>query len=367
MRWPLLRYARKTTRETLEGLTRNQRLIGVLTAQWGDYGLPPSQSSFFIHALVAAHYLKGGAYPVGGASRIAATIEPLIEAEGGAVVTSAEVSEILVEKSRAVGVRMADGSELRAPAIISNAGFANTFLRLLPAEVASDLGLQEMTERFEPSTSHLSLYVGLRKTAADLGLKKTNLWIYPDHDHDQNVERFLADRDAPLPLAYISFPSAKDPDFERRCPGRATIEVVTLAPYDWFRRWEDKPWMKRGEEYMELKQELTERLLEPLYAHCPQVKGKIDHAELSTPLSTRRFTGYPDGEIYGLAATPERFAERGLKPRTPVPGLYLTGSDASTAGVAGALYGGLFAASVVLGRDLRTEVTKGAEATRSAA
>jgi len=101
--------------------------------------------------------------------------------------------------------------------------------------------------------------------------------------------------------------------------------------------------------------------------HSPQVKGKIDHAELSTPLSTRRFTGYPDGEIYGLAATPERFAERGLKPRTPLPGLYLTGSDASTAGVAGALYGGMFAASVILGRDLRGEVTKGAEATRSAA
>ena len=101
--------------------------------------------------------------------------------------------------------------------------------------------------------------------------------------------------------------------------------------------------------------------------HCPQLEGKVDHAELSTPLSTRRFTGYPDGEIYGLTATPERFAERGLKPHTTVPGLYLAGSDASTAGVVGALYGGMLAASVALGRDLRSDVAKGAAAARSAA
>lgn len=365
MRRPLMSRARRTTRDTLEELTSDQRLIGVLTGQWGDHGLPPSQSSFFMHALITGHYMKGAAYPVGGASRIAATIEPLIEATGGAVVTSAEVSEILVEDERAAGVRLSDGKELRAPAVISNAGFRNTFSRLLPTEVASRLGLQQLAERYEPSTGHLSLYVGLQETASDLGLEKTNLWIYPHHDHDRNVERYLADPDSPLPVAYISFPSAKDPDFERRCPGRATIEVVTLAPYDWFRHWEDLPWMKRGEDYESFKAKLTERLLEPLYRHCPQIKGKVDHAELSTPLSTRHFAGYPEGEIYGLAPTPKRFAERSLKPRTAIPGLFLTGSDASTAGVAGALYGGMFAASAVLRRDLRGVVAKGAGAARS--
>ena len=367
MRRPLLRRAGRTTRETLEELTSDQRLIGVLTAQWGDHGLPPSQSSFFMHALIAGHYLKGAAYPVGGASRIAATIEPIIEAAGGAIVTSAEVSEILMAEGRAVGVRMADGTELRAPAVIGNAGSTNTFSRLVPSEVAVALGLQQIAERHEPSTSHLSLYVGLQETASELGLNKTNLWIYPHHDHDRNVELFLADPNAPLPVAYISFPSAKDPDFERRCPGRATIEVVTLAPYEWFQRWEDLPWKKRGEDYEELKAKLTERMLEPLHEHCPQVLGKIDHAELSTPLSTRHFAGFSQGEIYGLAATPARFAERSLKPHTAVPGLYLTGADASTAGVAGALYGGMFAASAVLRRDLRGAVAKGAEAARATA
>ncbi len=106
-------------------------------------------------------------------------------------------------------------------------------------------------------------------------------------------------------------------------------------------------------------------MLEPLYEHCPQVMGKVDHAELSTPLSTRHFAGFAQGEIYGLAATPERFAERSLMPRTPVLGLFLTGTDAATLDVVGALYGGMSAASVILGRDLRGAVAKGAEAARA--
>jgi all-trans-retinol 13,14-reductase len=88
------------------------------------------------------------------------------------------------------------------------------------------------------------------------------------------------------------------------------------------------------------------------------VRGKIDYAELSTPLSTRHFTGHPQGEIYGLAATPEHFCERWLRPQTPVKRLYLTGADVCTLGVVGAMFGGLLSASAILGRDLRRSIAK---------
>jgi all-trans-retinol 13,14-reductase len=366
MRWPLLRHARKTTRETLESLTGNPRLIGVLTGQYGDYGLPPSRSSFFIHAMIAAHYMEGAAYPIGGASRIAATILPVIESAGGRILTSAEVEEILVQDDRAVGVRLTDGHELRAPVVISDAGVATTYRRFLPPEARSRHGLDAVVDRHEPSFGHLSLYLGFRATASELGLTRTNLWIYPHHDHDRNLERFVADIDAPLPVVYFSFPSAKDPDFQRRYPGRATVELITLAPYAWFRKWENEPWKKRGDDYREMKGRLTERLLQALYAHYPQLRGKVDHAELSTPLSTRHFTGHRQGEIYGLAATPSLFADRDLRPRTPIRGLFLTGADVATLGVAGALFGGMLTAAKVLGRDLRRAIARGAEEARGA-
>ena len=55
-----------------------------------------------MHALLVGHYFNGGAYPVGGSSQIAATILPGIERAGGAVITSAEVERVLIERGRAV-------------------------------------------------------------------------------------------------------------------------------------------------------------------------------------------------------------------------------------------------------------------------
>ena len=345
------RHSDRTTREVLESLTTNQRLIGVLTAQWGDYGLPPAQSSFAIHALVTHHYFRGASYPVGGAARIAETIAPVIRAAGGEVLSNAEVAEIVVEGNRAVGVRMAaDGAVLSAPLIVSDAGIANTFGRLLPTPVAVRHGLRAALGALPPSTAHASLYVGLRGTARELGLERANLWIYPDERHERTMAATA--EPAAAPVAYISFPSAKDPDFERRCPGRSTIEVLTLLPWSRFAQWQDTRWHKRGDSYDADKRALADRLLEILYAHVPQARGAVELAELSTPLSTRHFAAHPQGEIYGIAHTPARFRHPLLRPATPVRGLFLTGADVTTCGVGGALMGGALCASTILRRNL---------------
>jgi all-trans-retinol 13,14-reductase len=367
LRRRFLRYAGRTTREVLEGLTRNERLIAVLTAQFGDYGLPPSQSSFAIHAMVANHYFEGGFYPVGGAGRIAETIVPLIEAAGGKVLVNAEVEEIVVEGGRAVGVRMAaDGAVLRAPVVVSDAGVVNTFARLLPRDLAERHRLLANLRTVRPSAAHICLYIGLRHTAADLGLPKSNLWIYPDENHERNFEAAVGDPEAPLPVIYVSFPSAKDPDFERRHPGRSTIDVITVAPWEWFAPWEDTRWKKRGGDYESFKEHLAQRLLAKLYEQVPQVKGKIDVYELSTPLTTRHFAGYQRGELYGIDHTPERFRQKFLRPATPVRGLYLTGQDIVSCGVAGALFGGVLSASAILRRNLLKAILAGARRGREA-
>src|SRR5271166_186232 len=358
LRAPYLRWARRTTLEVLESITSNRELIGVLTAQWGDYGLPPSKSSFAIHATVAEHYFAGASYPIGGASTIAAAILPQIERGGGVVVTSAEVAEITCSADRATGVRMADGREFRANIVVSNAGAANTFGRLLPEDTPVLETLRRDLRTLEPSTAHLSLYVGMNQTDEALGLTGTNLWIYPSFNHDANVERFARDPESPFPGVYISFPSSKDPDFSRRHPGKSTIEVITLLPYDAFERWSDRRWKRRGQEYDLLKQQLADRLRQELERQVPSVAGHIEHSELSTPVSTRHFMNYEKGEIYGIAATPARYGLRKLGARTPIRNLYLTGQDVTSLGVVGALYGGVISASVALGRNLISAVSK---------
>ena len=123
--------------------------------------------------------------------------------------------------------------------------------------------------------------------------------------------------------------------------------MLGAAPYNWFSKWENTKWRRRGSEYDDYKANLTERYLDVLYKHVPNTKGKIDYYEVSTPLSNKHFTYYAKGELYGLEASPKRFEQHGLGLRTPIKNLFLTGQDSTMAGVCGALISGALTAFVL--------------------
>jgi all-trans-retinol 13,14-reductase len=352
--WPyfMLKSSRvlfKNTYDVLSGLTDNQDLIAVLCGQWGDMGLPPKQSTFLVHSMIARHYLYGGFYPVGGSWKIADSIIPKIQASGGEVFTYARVSQIVIEEGEVRGVEMNDGHRIECGCVISTAGVSNTFNELIPAKVAQSTGYTQKLDTVEPSFAHLGVYIGLKETAKELGLPKTNFWIYPDNDFDAAVERFMGNADEAFPVVYISFPSAKDPDYLNRHPGTATIEIVAPAPYQWFEKWQGRTWGKRGENYEAFKEGLGERLMEYLYERLPELRGKVDYYEVSTPLSTNWFGGYQDGELYGLSHTPERMQQDWLRPKTSIPGLWLSGQDILTCGVTGAMMAGVLTVTSIVG------------------
>ena len=195
-----------------------------------------------------------------------------------------------------------------------------------------------------------------------LGLPKSNYWIFPGYDHVDNYNRFTAGEPGILPVAYISFPAAKDPAFARRNPGRSTIEVITLGDFAEVEPWKDKPWKKRGAEYEAIKERVAAQLEDILYRYVPQVKGKIIYKELSTPLSTRHFTGYSRGEVYGLEHSPARFRNKNLRPDTHIKGFYLTGQDIVTCGVGGGLMAAMLTANVLLKKNLMKVIVDEAKA-----
>lgn len=351
MRRKFMAFARRTTYGVLRELTSNEALIAVLCAQCGDYGLPPSQSSFAIHAMVVNHYRNGASYPVGGAENIGGGMVRALEAHGGSLALRSEVKELLVEQGRATGVRLANGEEVRASKVISGIGVRNTFERLLPGSVTLPAAVRAGLDTIKPSMAHLCLYLGLNKSDQDLGLPKYNYWCYDPYTGDG----------APggrLPSAYISFQSAKDKAWPASHPGKSAVQIIGPCAYDDFSRWRDTRWRRRPEDYEALKQDFQNRALDALHSLHPQIRACIEWAEVSTPLSTAHFSGYPSGEIYGLEHTPERFAQKWLRPRTFLNGLYLTGQDIITCGVAGALISGVVTASAILNRNLMGEMLK---------
>ncbi|MBI3992222.1 MAG: NAD(P)/FAD-dependent oxidoreductase, partial [Candidatus Lambdaproteobacteria bacterium] len=206
-----VRLAGMTTRAYLEGAVRDPALRALLASQWGDYGLPPAQSLFGIHALIVGHYLHGGWYPAGGAGAIAAAMLPAIARAGGRALASRKVTEILVEGGRACGVRVVHtylpqrpNEVYRAPVIVSDVGAVNTYLHLLPRNAAP--AFAESLERQASGYSAVTLYLGLRESPARLGISGENVWIYESLDHERCVAP-----DALGAQIYLSFPSLKNP------------------------------------------------------------------------------------------------------------------------------------------------------------
>lgn len=342
-------HALMTTLDYMLANFRDEKLRAVLLSQWGDYGLPPADSAFVIHALIVSHYFGGGFYPVGGAGVIAESIVPILEAHGGALLLNHHVREILLENNRATGVRVdhvighrVTPAVYRAPLVISNAGAYNTYLRLLGPEVSVPFR-QELSE-MRQGVSCVTLYLGFKDDPRKLGLHGENYWIYDGYDHDAIYASRAKVLEGHPSAAYLSFPSLKDPQATAH-----TGEIITFCDYQPFAAWREAPWKDRGGDYDALKAKISEGLLSFVDRHVPGLRDLVEYQELSTPLSNEHFTAHPQGTIYGLACTPDRFRRDWLGVRTPVEGLYLTGADASSPGVAGALMGGVMASAAILG------------------
>ena len=153
--------------------------------------------------------------------------------------------------------------------------------------------------------------------------------------------------DSIAPALYVSFSSLKDPLHDPGPEQRHTVEVITFVPWHAFEKWKHTRRGNREPEYMAFKKDIEERLLKQLRRHLPKLVDLVKYHELSTPLSIAHFTRAPQGAIYGLEATPQRFTSPHLGTRTPIKNLYLAGGDVAVLGVTGALLGGVLTACTI--------------------
>jgi all-trans-retinol 13,14-reductase len=358
----------QTLKDYLDFHFKNIDLKAILASQWGDYGLPPSKCLFATHAALVVHYFNGGYYPVGGGGKIFESVEPIIESQGGAVINTTEVLEVIIENGKAIGVKTrflrGDKPERSffAPIIVSGAGAYPTYMKFIPetTPISFRKELVDFYKREKMATS-ICVYMGLSASPATLGFKGENHWIFASNDHEENfrqrndwLENFGEIRNL-----YMSFPSLKDPDAKHH-----TADMITFTDYSLFAKWKDLPWKKRGEEYEAFKKKIADTVITTIEKRFPGFKDIVEYVEVSTPLTNEHFTSHPDGAIYGLACVPERY-DKSKSPwfdvSSPIEGLYLTGADTGgSPGIAGALMGGLATTLRILGsRDLLKEILKG--------
>jgi phytoene dehydrogenase-like protein len=336
--------------EELKATLATDAIIGAMASP----SMPGTAYVLFHHVMGEAGgkrgvwgYMRGG---MGGVSQaLAAAARDL----GVEIRCEAEVARILVRDGRAVGVALANGAELSAPIVASNADARVTFLDLvdraeLPAAFVADV------ERISYASASLKINVALAELPSFSARPGTEpgpqhrgtIHICPDQDY---IERAFDDakygRPSAEPVLECTIPSVVDPTVAP--PGQHLMSMfVQYAPYDL----RDGSWDDRREEF-------ADRCFDLLDGYAPNFKRSVIDRQVLTPLDLERVFNLTGGNIFQGAMTPgQLFAFRPVpghaRYETPLRGLYLCGAAAHPGGgVMGTP--GLNAARAILGRRRR--------------
>ncbi|MFQ5422295.1 MAG: phytoene desaturase family protein, partial [Anaerolineae bacterium] len=323
-------------------------LRAILAGQSGDHGLPPSMVSAPVHAGVTAHYFDGGYYPMGGGFAIPRAFVRALKRAGGELRLQTRVSSILTEGQRVLGVRLADGTELRAGHVISNADPEVTFGKLIGRQFVSGRTRRKL-DRMRYSTSALSLFLAVDMDLRAAGLDSGNYWFYEHADLDRLYREGLTDavlyRDRP-PSMFLTATTLKDPS--KMHSGHHTLEAFTFVNYEPFRRWADQPTGDRDWEYQQLKERLMNGMLTGLDKRVPGLKASVVFSDLGTPLSNQYYINATGGNLYGTDKSVWQVGPFAFSMQTEFDGLWMCGASTLSHGVAGATASGLAVARRIL-------------------
>jgi len=252
---------------------------------------------------------------------------------GAQIRTKADVSQIVTHDGQVVGVTLADGRQVDARVVLSNADPKRTFLRLVRAEeLPLEFARAVARIRFESSSFKLNL--ALRELPDFRAIPgttvqphhKTIIDLAPSMDY---LERAYDDakRGRPSRDPFLEFviESANDPTAAP--PGMHTLTVsAKFAPFDL----RNGTWDSQAEGF-------AERIIDVLESYAPGIRRAIIARQWRTPLDMEREYGLTRGDVFHGAILPyQMFSFRPVPGwssyRTPIRGLYLCGAGAHPGG-----------------------------------
>jgi phytoene desaturase len=204
-----------------------------------------------IYAMI--HYLErewGVHYAMGGTGAIVKALTNLIEELGGKIHLNAEVDEILAEKRRVKGIRLADGTLHFSDAVLSNSDVAYTYRSLIDKKYRKKYTDRKI-ERMKYSMSLFVIYFGTKKRYLDSELKHHNIILgerYKGLLTDIFDKKVLAE-DFSL---YLHMPTITDPSIAPE--GHESFYVLSPVPHlgagiDWTKM--AKPYRDRIMQFLE--------------------------------------------------------------------------------------------------------------------
>lgn len=344
----LLRHGMRSLSSFLDDFTSDPLLRAILSIQSGDHGMAPSRAPAALHAGLQGYYMDGGCYPRGGAHVIPEAFIRQIEKHGGRVVLRANVERVLTECGRAIGVRLADGTEVRASMVIADVDPGSLWQDLVDrADTTPRLRRRVRNLRYSVST--LSLFMAVDMDLRAAGLDSGNVWYSRTTDIEEVYsfgQRPVLTGSEEIPGLFFNVTTLKDPSM--RSDGLHTVEAIALASPDAFSAWKDTQPGSRPAEYRALKQQFTQRILEAVENFVPGIAAKVVFSTLGTPLTNTHFLAVHRGGIYGSEKSLRNLGPFSFPIQTPIDGLFHCGASTIAPGIHGVTRSGLAAAAAAL-------------------
>lgn len=302
----LVKYLPQNVGDVARRYIRDPEVLSFIDLECYIWSVVPALQTPMINAgmVFSDRHYGGINYPKGGVGQIAAKLVAGLESHGGQIRYRSRVTRILTEVGRAVGVQLATGEVFRARRIVSNATRWDTFGDLLPEIPPREV---RWRRRYQMSPSFLSLHLGV---AADV--------LPPDTDCHHVLLADWAEMETPEATLFVSIPTLLDPSLAPA--GRHIVHAFTPS---WLADWQGLS----PQDYAAKKQAAAGRVIDRLDRLWPGLAQAIDHQEVGTPRTHRRFLGRRDGtygpiprhRLPGLLTMPFN--------RTAVPGLYCVGDS----------------------------------------
>lgn len=237
-----------------------------------QYDMPATPTGAHLN-MIAGMSRGDCGWPVGGSLAFARAIERRYRALGGQVHYKSRVAKILTENGRAIGVRLADGSERRGDVVVSAADGHGTIFDMLEGRYVNEAVRLYYAAAPESQDMALHVYFGV-----DLDLSREPHALVLLLDKPVEIAGHARDR---LGIEILNF----DPSMAPR--GKSVIKVPLEARYDF---WQS---LKSGgkDAYRAAKEEVAAQVLDLLETRFPGLGRCVEVTDVSTPLTVERYTG----------------------------------------------------------------------------
>ncbi|HEU4643065.1 MAG TPA: NAD(P)/FAD-dependent oxidoreductase [Gemmatimonadaceae bacterium] len=289
---------------------------------------PGTAYVLFHHVMGECNGARGvWGYVRGGMGGISNAIASAARARGAEIRTSAPVARILVKDGRVRGVALADGTEIRARMVASNADAHTTFLKLmddehLPADFVRQvrqIDYSSATLKINVALSELPDFRALPGSAPGPQHRGT-IHIAPSLEY---MERAFDDakygEPSRSPVLECTIPSVVDPTVAP--PGKHLMSMfIQYAPA----RLREGSWDGAKERF-------ADRCFEIMDEYAPNFRRSVIDRQVLSPVDIERRYGLTGGNIFqGAMTLNQLFFMRPLPGyadyRTPVRGLFLCGA-----------------------------------------